>query len=118
MYMWGGGAILGVREGLCVQYICVGVCLERVPPCLFASDPHIYANHIRPTTPPKEQPFCSPTATNTPIHSLTDQPIHDNSRFARQNYFDERGVFATVMFSGPLLLLALLQLVSGLAWNG
>jgi hypothetical protein len=35
--------------------------------------------------------------------------------FARQNYFDERGVFAVVMFSGPVILLAMVQLVSVVA---
>jgi hypothetical protein len=32
-------------------------------------------------------------------------------RFSKQNYFDERGVFAVVMFTGPLICLALVQLV-------
>lgn len=37
---------------------------------------------------------------------------HYWSRFSKQNYFDERGVFAVVMFTGPLICLALVQLVS------
>ena len=32
-------------------------------------------------------------------------------QFSTQNYFDSQGVFAGVMFAGPLLCLALLQLV-------
>ena len=36
---------------------------------------------------------------------------HYWSRFSTQNYFDERGVFAVVMFTGPLVCLALVQLV-------
>lgn len=32
--------------------------------------------------------------------------------FARQNYFDERGVFAVIMFAGPLIALAMVQVVS------
>jgi len=32
--------------------------------------------------------------------------------FARQNYFDERGVFALIMFAGPLIALSVVQLVS------
>jgi hypothetical protein len=31
--------------------------------------------------------------------------------FATQNYFDEHGVFAGIMFAGPLLLLLMFQLV-------
>ena len=32
--------------------------------------------------------------------------------FAKQNYFDKHGVFAGIMYAGPLLIIALFQLVS------
>jgi len=35
--------------------------------------------------------------------------------FAKQNYFDEHGVFAGLLFSGPLLMILLLQLINFLA---
>lgn len=34
--------------------------------------------------------------------------------FSKQNYFDSHGVFAGIMYSGPLLLIGLFQLVSNL----
>lgn len=34
--------------------------------------------------------------------------------FSTQNYFDERGVFASVMYAAPLLVIGLLQLVRNL----
>mmetsp|Transcript_5082 Transcript_5082/g.7770 ORF Transcript_5082/g.7770 Transcript_5082/m.7770 type:complete len:183 (+) Transcript_5082:39-587(+) len=36
-------------------------------------------------------------------------------QFSRQNYFDSHGVFAGIMFAGPLLTIVLLQLVNLLA---
>lgn len=33
------------------------------------------------------------------------------SQFSKQNYFDTHGVFAGIMYSGPLLLIGLFQLV-------
>jgi len=42
--------------------------------------------------------------------------------FARQNYFDEHGVFMATLYAGPLLCIAFVQLVScalfGLSWCG
>mmetsp|Transcript_17844 Transcript_17844/g.28914 ORF Transcript_17844/g.28914 Transcript_17844/m.28914 type:complete len:156 (-) Transcript_17844:2323-2790(-) len=36
------------------------------------------------------------------------------SEFATQNYFDERGVFAGIMYAGPLIILLLFQLLNSL----
>ena len=44
------------------------------------------------------------------------QPLNDflsahHKDFATQNYFDKRGIFVTVMFAAPVLLILVLQVV-------
>ena len=51
---------------------------------------------------------------------LNDFCANNWESFASQNYFDKNGIFAAVVYAGPLLIIALIQMViriCSMLWN-